>query len=268
MTRRGSCPLPELALASRMDTLPADVQQRVVAHVEHCATCQALLEALDDADVIAPTPEERLRIRARVSAGIAEEPPTAAGRPRRWKWLTVAAAVLVGGTAAVLVWQRATPRPVQPEASLSTLEKPTLRIPLAARLVWRGDDREAAELTRALEPYVADNFPEAARRLAAFVGRYPQNAVAHFYLGVSQMFLGADADAMTALARAEQLAREDPELSGESTWHLALAYQRANLHDRAIPKLEALCRGQHARSAQACAALREPSSEPSDPRRR
>jgi cytochrome c-type biogenesis protein CcmH/NrfG len=253
--RPDPCPLPELVQAYRMGTLPAGVQERVAAHVPGCDSCQALLEALDDPEIAEPTPEERLRLRARVRAGVADEPLIAARHGVR-KWFIAAAAVAAGCVATALLWQfsRSPQPPVA--ASLPRLEKPAL--PAGGGLVWRGAaPGEAEELARALEPFNANDFPESSRRLEAFVKRYPQNARGEFYLGVSRLFAGADADGIVALEHAERLARDDGDLAGHIAWYLALAYARVNQVERASSKLDGLCRTQHVRAAEACTTLRE-----------
>lgn len=253
--RPASCPLPELVQASQMETLPPGVQERVAAHVLGCESCQALIEALDDPEIADPTPEERLRLRARVRAGVADEPQRTPKHAVRI-WLVAAAAVVVGGVTTALVWQFATSPNAPAPVSLPRLEKPDL--PARGGLVWRGAGAaEAQALASALEPFNAGDFPESSRRLVAFVSRYPQNAHGQFYLGVSRLFIGADADGVVALEQAERLAHDDADLAGHIAWYLALGYARINQVERAAVTLDGLCRTQHARAAQACTTRRE-----------
>jgi cytochrome c-type biogenesis protein CcmH/NrfG len=253
--RPDPCPLPELVQAYQMETLPPGVQQRVGTHVLNCESCQALLEVLDDPEIAEPTPEERRRLHARVRAGVADEPSIATKHDVR-TWFIAAAAVLVGCVATALMWQFTTsPRQPAP-VSLPRLEKPAR--PAPDGIVWRGSAAaEAQALARALEPFDANDFPESSRTLTAFVSRYPQNADGRFYLGVSRLFVGADADAVVALEEAERLVRDDADLTGHIAWYLALAYARVNQVERASGKLDGLCRTQHVRAAQACTTLRE-----------
>ena len=250
-----SCPLPELVQASQMETLPPGVQERVAAHVVGCESCQALLEALDDPEIAEPTPEERLRLRARVKASVADEPLNAPTHAVR-NWLVAAAAVVVGVVATALVWQFARSPQAPAPVSLPRLDKPAP--PARGGLVWRGAGAAEAEaLARALEPFNADDFAASSRTLEAFVSRYPQNAHGQFYLGVSRLFVGADADGVVALEQAERLARDDADLAGHIAWYLALGYARINQMERAAATLDGLCRTQHVRAAQACTTRRE-----------
>ncbi len=265
------CPPPELLQASHMGTLPTPVQERVARHLERCVVCQALGDALDDPSVGEITPDERDRIRARIRTGLGESAPTF-GRSR-W-WLPAAAAVALVAIGSVLVWQtRNTPPRIardvrQPDApSVFQLEKPAIHARAGTDLVWRGspDSVEAGDLARALEPYRTNDFAEAARRLRAFVSRHPQSASGHFYLGVSELFRAADADAVTALENGERLAKDDADLARETAWYLALAYRRTGQRERAAGKLDALCRGGSVRAGQACAGLSELSRQSSAP---
>jgi cytochrome c-type biogenesis protein CcmH/NrfG len=253
--KSASCPSPELVQASRMEALPPGVQERVAAHVLGCETCQALSTALDDPEIAEPTPEERVRLRARVRGSVADEPLGAPKHGLR-TWFIAAAAVVTGGIVTALVWQFTTSPPEPAGVSLPRLDKPAL--PARGGLVWRGAGTTAAEeLARALEPFNANDFPESARRLDAFVNRYPENPHGHFYLGVSRLFVGADRDAVVALEQAERLARADADLSGDIAWYLALGYARMNQLERAAGTLDRLCRTQHVLAARACTTRRE-----------
>jgi cytochrome c-type biogenesis protein CcmH/NrfG len=266
-----TCPSPELGQASRMGILPTHLQENVARHVEHCVVCRALLEALDDSSVGSLTPEERDRIRTRIHTKLGASTP-AFGLNRLW--LTAAAVVALVAIGSVLVWQfRSAPSQItgdagQPDVpSIFQLEKPAIPARTGTDLVWRGspDSGAAEDLSRALEPYRADDFAEAARRLRALVSRYPASASGHFHLGVSELFLAADAEAIIALENAERLAKDDAEMARETAWYLALAYRRTGQRERAAAKLDALCRAGSARAGQACGGLRELSRESSTP---
>jgi tetratricopeptide (TPR) repeat protein len=164
-------------------------------------------------------------------------------------------------------------RAAQPSGAPSVfhLEKLPTRLP-AGGLLWRGtptDDRRAElqDLARALDPYEQDDFAEAARRLGAFTARRPQNAMAHLYLGISELFLGRHQEAVVALTSAQRLPSDDPELSSHAAWYLAMAHQRLGQRDRARALLDSLCQGATIRSALGCAASLELSkSSDSQPR--
>lgn len=273
------CPPPELVQASGTGTLPPLVQERIAGHVQGCVVCQALRQALDDPSVGSLTPDEHDRIRRRIDSGRGR--PTRTFGTARWRRVYAAAAVvaLVAAGVVLLRQSRNVPAPGppptgresrQPDASVFQLDKPDIGPRAPADLLWRGSpDSEAADdLLRALEPYRSDDFGEAARRLRALVGRHPRSGRAYFYLGISHLFLAANADAIAALEHADGLAADDADLTREIAWHLALAYQRTGDSDRAANRLDGLCRGASARAAQACAGLRELSAEPSPPRAR
>jgi tetratricopeptide (TPR) repeat protein len=255
-----ACPPPELVQAWRMGALPPRLQQRVAAHVEHCVVCQALGEALDDSSVGSLTPEEQERILERVHIELGRSARTFFPG-RLWQWSAVAAGVALLGAGSLLVRRsRSVPAP-----SVFQLEKPAIRAPAATDLLWRGAADSGDDLARALEFYRADDFAEAARRLKVLVSSHPESAAGHFYLGVSELFLHRDADAVTTLQAAERLAKDDADLAREAAWYLAFAYRRAGRTERAAAKLDALCRGRSSRAVQACAGLRELSTSSSSP---
>ncbi len=241
-----------------MGTLPPDVEATVCAHVDRCPGCRALLEALDDPEIASPTPEEIGRIRAQVAAGNQSH-------HWLWGWPAAVAALLVAGVAFALLWQLRSPTATAP--STAQLEKPGLPTRTDRGFVWRGGETEAADLSRALEPYDANDFAEAARGLAAFLERHPQSALGHFYLGASRLLLGAGRDAVAPLETAERLAQPDPVLTREIAWYLALAYRRTNQREGAAARLTMLCGADGPRRAAACVALGELQAESARPKR-
>lgn len=263
------CPPPELVQASRMGALPPELQGRVAAHVERCVVCQTLGAALEDSSVGELTAVEQKRILERVHAELeASTRPRVANRMRQTGMAAAAVVLLIAGT--VLVWQsrRAAPAPsvpqvaakvTRPAASVFQLQKPAIRLPVPSDPAGRRSSKpgERDDLAQALEFLRKDDFAEAARRLQAFVRRQPRNATVHFYLGVTELFLQQDHEAVTALQAAERLADPDEDLGREATWYLALAYHRTGQFEQAKDRLEVLCRGQGRRVMVGCAGIRE-----------
>ena len=137
-----------------------------------------------------------------------------------------------------------------------------MRLPAAAVILWRGDkdadpERAARELASALEPYQRDEFDAAARRLTEVARQHPTSAAAHFYLGISDLFLRREADAIAALETAKRLAGADPVLADDTTWYLALAYQKAGQREPAVRELRLLCEAKSVHAARACTGLQE-----------
>ena len=274
-----ACPPPELVQASQTGVLPPTLQHRVAAHVEHCVVCQALVDALDDASVGSLTAEEQERILDRVRNEIGR--PARAFVWSRWSQLSAAAACAVLVAAgSMFVWQsRRGPTAAAPSqpgvnvhlpdpSSVFQLEKPLMGARDRVDLVWRGSPQpeEAGDVARALEPFDANDFVEAERRLKEVVSRYPQSAAGRFYLGVSELFLDRDTDGAIMLENAERLAKDNAELAREAKWYLALAYRRMGQTARAVSQLDALCSATSPRAVQACAGLRELSASSSIPR--
>ena len=216
-----------------MGTLPPHVQDRVAAHIERCVVCQALGDALDDPSVAELRPDEQDRILERIHAGA-----HASTRTRRlnrlWQFGAAAAAVslLIAGTVLVRQSRRqAPPAPAAPQVaakaprppapSVFQLQKPSFRQPAASDLLWRGSgSREGSDdLTRAFDALRKNDFEEAARLLQVLVARQPRSATAEFYLGVTDLFLEHEHEAVTALQVAERLANDDADLGREATWY-------------------------------------------------
>jgi cytochrome c-type biogenesis protein CcmH/NrfG len=281
------CPPPELVHAAREGILPSDLQARVMAHADRCGICGALAEVMTDLAGDGLTDVQRARILARVRSGIAS---SRAGRSWSFSWLrhsavlagTVGAIVVIGlGALIVNEIAREAPHPeppaiaraAQPASSMPSvlnLEKAPIRLP-AGRLLWRGSESDprrdtARELAHAVDPYERNNFTEAASRLRALTSRTPASAEAQLYLGISELFLGHNSEAVTALVASGRLAGDDADLAGDALWYLALAYRRLGQTEQAARTLEALCRGRTVRAAVACAAVLE-LSRPDGPAR-
>ena len=267
---RAVCPPPELVQAARMGALPPQLQERVAAHVERCVVCQALSAALDDPSVGGLTLAEHQRILDRIQSNLKGSRRAIIGN-RAWEITAVAAGLLLLIAGSVLVWQSRHPTagPSAPQVaakapgpaapSVFQLQNPASRPPSAGDLLLRGSGKpeESEDLTRAFEALRKNDFAEAERRLQALVRRQPRSGTAQFYLGVTELFLQHDHEAISALQAAERLATDDTVLGREATWYLALAYHRTGQVEQAKDRLEVLCRGQSNRVAPACAGIRE-----------
>jgi TolA-binding protein len=251
------CPAPELLCAARAETLPPRLQTAVSDHLEACAVCRTLADALEDDSITTLQPDESARILARVKSDGA--PVRLRQRAIMQRWLLAAAVLFL----AVAAWQilRPTPAPdaVGPGVSVPLLEVRSAPIlpsdaqgPLAADR--RGTDERGA-LLAALVPYREGDYPRAATEFGAMVAQHPQSAAAHFYLGMSELMRGNSRAAVNALETANRLESPDSGDAGEMLWHLAVAYYRRGRPDSAAQRLTTLCNGRSIRSAPACAAL-------------
>jgi hypothetical protein len=256
-----SCPPPELVQAAGADALPADLQQAISTHVAGCRVCAVLAESLALLPAATPAPDELRRIRRRIQ-GRAD-----AARPAwRARWLAAAAAVVMVTSLGAWVFFRGRgPHPGEPAArsgsrdpsSVFALERAPLLPPTAGGTDDAISPAERGDLAAALLPYRAGDFREASRRLGAFVAKYPHRAEGHFYLGVSQLVLESNVEAVAALQTAERLAMGRAGLAREVRWYLALAYRRAGRNDEAWEQLARLCRDPWGGSRRACDGLAE-----------
>lgn len=251
MTARRSCPPPELVQALHAGVLAPRLSEPVARHVEQCGVCRALAAALDDPSVAGLTEDEFARIRSAVHDKLARSRREIL-RARAWRWSAAAAVVLVAAIASVLIFQsRRTPLVTEnvrpPDApSVFQLDMPPVR------------NIAGADLARALAPYQAKDFREAARTLEAFTRQQPMDAAGQFYLGVTSLYVSRDAEAIRALEIAERLAPvQDPELRRDAMWYLALSYRRTGQVESARTRLSSLCADAGTLAPRACAGLRE-----------
>jgi TolA-binding protein len=281
--KHADCPKPELLLASQAGVLEGKAAKDVVAHLEKCGFCWILLRDLTDAELTAARPEEERRVRERVlkaTRGSAKA-ETADRLLAAWfsKGLPVAALAVVA--LAVVVWVRlhrpaapvSTPATVavqsaQPAApSVFQWEKLPIKLQASSILVWRGKPRTAqeeyaTELTAALAYYRDDNYAEAAQQLAKVVQAFPDGVEAQLYLGISQLSLQRNEQAIPSLAKARQLGPEA--FREDAAWYLALAYKRTGDPLHAAAELQKLCSRKGVYQQRACAGIEELPARPGE----
>jgi tetratricopeptide (TPR) repeat protein len=295
-----ACPEPAVLQAFRAGVLPAESSVEVMRHVENCSLCKLTVQDMEEVDRAPLAEADRIRIWNRIQSGITPgavhyqvgSPTAGFWQSMLRPWPIATTAVLLIGIAILigLNLKRVSPvrqeeavsqlppdsgsgqvaRPATPEQSPTAgsvafrLDKPPVRLPAAAVMVWRGEsagpDSQTKELAEALAPYRIDKFAEAERRLQEVAKRYPRLAEAPFYLGVCELFLNRNEDAAVSLKAARGLARK--QLAAETDWYLAMAYHRIGQDGEARPLLEKLCRSVGKDSARACSALGELSTAP------
>ncbi len=254
-----ACPPFRILRAAKAELLSDELQSAVNAHVAACKDCaslQADLDQLPPPDEI--TPEEEKRILSRV---FRKSRPRGIHSFRLWQAVLATAAVVV---CAILVTQhmRKPEAPVivaQQEpliAEALKLEKPDVKLSLAA-LTWRGETGTGQEFLSKLRPaldlYKADRFSEAALQFQALSTSYPKSVEIFFYMGVSRLFLGEYAAAAKDLETANGLAGDS--FAADSSWYLALAYERSGRAADARAWFESLAAGKNPYADRARAAL-------------
>lgn len=254
--------------AARAEALPETLQQQTIEHLASSTWSRALVDGADDGDAsLDPASVDRLLTR------ITQDAKRGAVPGRRWRWiwapaLTLASIALVA--AAVVLWRNQTPRAPEVEqdtaapAAATPAPRPSFRLSLdkpdvkltALALVLRGESnsgRFADDVAPGLNAYRAGDYQTAARDLEGLKSRYPKSVEIPFYLGISRLFLGDAAAAVTALESAR--AMNDDSFNDEAKWYLAVAYERVGRLDRARALLDRLCAGNGPFAARACAAV-------------
>ena len=259
----GACPKPELLMAAQSG-VPLEAAQAIDRHIALCPICQQLSRDLAEHEFPPVSAAEDRRIRARwQSAGT----QSAHSWLRSWQMLTLTA--VITASVIVMVVVRSTGqapmaakidtravRPIPATTGLFTLAKAAIKVPATSVLTFRGDANGGkayvGDLAAALQPYRADDYTEAARRLESLSRKYPDAAEPLFYGGVSLLFLNQNDAAIRLL----ETARQDPgdTLRDDIAWYLAVAFDRAGRTADARREAEALCMDPGEYKERACAA--------------
>lgn len=279
--RHADCPPLEVLLASQAGVLPEETERKVAAHLEKCGFCQILLKDLASEELTSATGEEARRVRERVLASAKPQTKNAkagGGFLSIWLWRAIPVTALAGAAIAMLLWVRLHPSvtPVSPTvATVKPAAKPTLpsppqweklpiRLQAESVLVWRGkprnaQERYASELTSALAFYRDDKFADAVERLSKVAKDFPRGIEGQLYLGIAELKLDRNAEAIAPLRAAKQLGPEP--YRDDAGWYLALALWRDGDLASAEGELQGLCKGKSDYAARACSDVKELSDE-------
>lgn len=264
--RRKHQDTPSLAMlrAADADALPPELQAKVTRHLQQSAWSRAVVEGLRDTgvdDQLDAVSEERLW--QRINRDAAAAAPRSRMPAMMFGGLALAATVLI----AVLIPREDPTAPVTPvDAPPATVvapppAPPPPQIAFAApeiklspsALTWRdaGENPFVQDLAPAFTAYRAADYARAAAAFDAVTPKYPDAIEVRFYGGVSHLLAGDDARAIDALQAAARL--KSTTFADDVAWFLAVARQRAGHQDAAA--FAAVCRGQSAYAAAACAAV-------------
>jgi TolA-binding protein len=125
-----------------------------------------------------------------------------------------------------------------------------------AALTWRGSQAQnplLADLKPGLDAFRAQDYAAAVRELSPVAAKYPNAIEAHFYLGVSRLFLDDAQGALHSLTAADRLA--DTSFAPDVAWYLAAAHQRRGNVAEARRALTRVCAAESPRAAEACRVL-------------
>ena len=277
------CPRPEVLMASQSGALPEETAQSVSRHVEKCAFCQILLKDMASDEFAQATVGEAQRVRARVFAQVGPRTNAAkagGGFFAIWFWKALPITALAAAAIiAFVIWTRIHqsvstvpgPAPVAqqqaPSATPSALvwEKLPIRLQASTILVVRGaprtsQEKYAAALTSALAHYRDEKYPEAEQELAKVAKEFPRGVEGQLYLGVTQLALQKNAEAIAPLSAAQKLGTE--QFRDDATWYLALAYRSSGDTQGALAQLQKLCQGKDSYTERACTGIRELGDKP------
>jgi len=278
--RHADCPRVEVLLASQEGLLPEEATQKVSAHVAKCDFCQILMKDLATERIAEATVQEERRVRERVLGRTKPQTKTASatgGWFSFWLWRALPLGALAA--AAIVLFIELRPHQTQPAVSPQVAvvqpapkhdpakvlqwEKLPIKLQAQSILVFRGSPRNAqekyaSELTAALVYYRDDKFTEARERLRGVVKDFPKGVEGQLYLGISELKLEQNSDAIAPLQAAQKLGPE--QYRDDATWYLALAYLRTGDLQSGRTGLQKLCGGKSVYSDRACAAEKEVAS--------
>jgi len=258
-------PSVRLLRAAEAEALPESLQDDIASELERSQWHRVLVDGVAGADAgLDKAGEDRLL--ARIHAEAAQSAPARVVRfPQVWRPVLALAAAAVLVTAVVLRMRAPEPaaNPAAPAASpaavttpalVLTLDKPDVKL-TAAALVRRSTGREAKfvdDVAPALNAYRAGDYSAAASAFVRVQGQYPDAVEIPFYLGVTRLFLGDAAGAVSSLETARRMA--DDTFASDARWYLAVAEERAGNRAAVRAELDALCGGQSNYAPRACAA--------------
>jgi hypothetical protein len=260
-----TCPPLALLRAWQQQVLPADLASDVASHMESCALCPTLINNLEQFDRTGITSTEHSHIRRKLSLGA---PPN---RMTGWQWYAVASAALALVVAGVLLAVRETEHPedahiipppffaqsVQsspgqppagtpppaPPRDASQIAKlapppylvssPTLRGGLLAM-----PEPSAQQLAPAFDAYIRNDYSLATERFSQLAKQFPRSGTPFLYLGITQLLINNNTEALFNLTRAEQFVSSDQK--DVASWYRAIAALRARAPN-AAQLLQSVC---------------------------
>ena len=253
-----ACPDPDLLIAANQGVLPPDVERSIQRHLLHCGICKTLLNDLASLEPPKLTAKQDRHIRS----GIPGMPVQ--NRTNRVIFAVIAAAAIL----ITVLWliHRSHSRAEASSSFAAAALPANITVPLTkldppTEIVSDGEWHSSAsrnpafELATAFAAYRQNKYQVAATDFSVLAQRYPENDIVFLYLGVSQLFLDQNEDALASLGRAEALAK--PERQEAASWYHALAALR--LQDTESKSLfEQLCSHRDSPySSQACAIAKQ-----------
>jgi hypothetical protein len=278
-----TCPPISLLRAWQQQVLPVNLASDVASHVESCALCPTLLHDLEQITQSAITFTERARIRRKLPVLV---PPT---RVAGWRWYAIASAVVAlvvaGATLAVRQTEhpaeaRITPpfffaQPAQARVSETSAKTPAATPPRDASQIAKLDppaniapspaprggpsgapEPSPQQLAPAFDAYIRNDYSLATQRFSQLAKQFPRSGTPFLYLGVTQLLINDNTDALFNLTRAEQFV--SPEQKDTASWYRAIAAVRTGAAN-ANQLLHSVCeRKESPYAQQACLFERHP----------
>jgi hypothetical protein len=256
----------------RQQVLPAALARDIATHVESCPLCLTLLDDLGRLAQPGITSAERARIRRRLPV---VAPPI---RISGWHWhaIALATATLVAAATWLAIRDakhpeeaRATQLPFFAQPAKESANETYLRTssPIISQIVKLAPPTNVADslaregssampkpspqqLATAFDAYVHGDYSLATEQFSQLAKRFPRSGLPFLYLGVTQLLIHNDSEALFNLTRAEQFV--SPDQKDSAAWYHAMAALRTGASN-AGELLHSLCdRKQSPYAQQAC----------------
>lgn len=256
-----ACPDPDLLIAANQGVLPPDIERTIQKHLLHCGICKTLLNDLASLEPPNLTAKQHRHIRSEIPGM-----PVQNRMNRVILSAIAAAAILIA--ALWLIHRSHAPASAASTSSSAATTLTSINVPLTkldppAETATDAESHSkvsvgrppAFELATAFAAYRQNKYRVAATDFSVLAQRYPESDIVFLYLGVSQLFLDQNEDALASLGRAEAIAK--PERQEAASWYHAIAALR--LQDTESKTLfEQLC-SHHGSpySDQACAVAKQ-----------
>ncbi len=234
--------------------LEPEEREAFANHLLQCDFCHAELYAMEPImDLLRARREAALASKASPSKAEVFMQRMPLVLRERWRAIAWAASILliVGAGWALIRWLHPpeelpqAPRVASPEASPA----PKPAVPSTRDLARLRSPETEAALARAISAYEKGDFIRTIEILEPITRLEPENAEAHFYLGVSWLRLQRPQEAIAPLRQA--VLHSVGEEADRSRYYLALAYAQAGQREEALRELEAILAGNSRYRAQA-----------------
>jgi tetratricopeptide (TPR) repeat protein len=216
---RTSCLTLDDLIAYSQGSLASHERERIQRHAAHCNLCSDAMIGIS----ASPNNEDVRPIIESLQQDIHRRTTQLAGKKRNWRiYYRAAALLLIALSSLLYLFSQKSPH----EALFEKYFRPYPNtIPIT-----RGENSEM-KLKQGLAEYEFENYEQAAIILEEVINSEPGNSVAHFYLGISLLFLNHPDQAISNFQDVIQIGNN--EFVEHANWYLGLSFLKKGELDQA-----------------------------------